>query len=165
MFNTLYLRLALIASIVTLFVGLGYATYNHIYDKGAASVQAKWDAVEAKRSSVIADLKTKSDLTTLELKKESETQIRLLNEKNKNLTATVASITRELHNRPDRPSVSDVPNNTAFNPVCTGSTGKELYRADAEFLIREAARAEKLIVLLESCKAQYNSVYEAFDKK
>ena len=164
MFNALYIRLALIAGLLALVGGLGYVTYSHIYDKGAASVQAKWDAVEAERSTVIADLKSKSDLATLTMKKESETQMRLLNEKNKSLNATVATITRELRNRPDRPSGANMPSSTTTEPTCTGSTGKELYRADAEFLIGEAARAERLIILLESCKAQYNSVYQEYLK-
>lgn len=159
-FNTLYVRLAIIAIVI----GLGYMSYNHIYDKGADSVQVKWDAVEAERSAVIADLQAKSDLATQAMKKESETQMRLLNEKNKSLNATVATITRELRNRPDRPSGTNVPGNTTPEPTCTGSTGKELYRADAEFLIGEAARAERLIILLESCKAQYNSVRQEYLK-
>ena len=163
-FNTLYVRLALTVGLIALVVGLGYMTYNHIYDKGANSVQVKWDAVEAERSAVIADLKNKSELAELAMKKESETQLRLLNEKNKNLNATVAAITRELRNRPDRPSSTNVPSNTAPESTCTAATGKELYRADAEFLIGEATRAERLIILLESCKAQYNSVYQEYLK-
>ena len=163
-FNTLYVRLALIAGVIALIVGLGYVTYNHIYDKGADSVQVKWDAVEAERSAVIADLKNKSELAELAMKKESETQLRLLNEKNKNLNATVAAITRELRNRPERPSNTNVPGGATPESTCTAATGKELYRADAEFLIGEAARAERLILLLESCKAQYNSVYQEYLK-
>jgi hypothetical protein len=120
----------------------------------------EWDKDKADRAIVIEDLKTKAALSELTMKKESENQVRILNEKNKNLVATVAAITRELQNRPDRPSGPDVSNGAATESTCTGSTGKELYRADAEFLIGEAARAEGLILLLESCKAQYNSVYQ-----
>lgn len=163
MFNNLYIRLSIVTGLIALIGGLGYITYDHIYDKGADSVQVKWDAVEAERSKVIADLKAKSDLAALVMKKESETQLRLLNEKNKSLNATVATITRELRNRPERPSSTNVPSNTTTEPTL-GRTGKELYRADAEFLIGEAARAEKLIILLESCKAQYNSMYQEYLK-
>ena len=166
MFNTLYVRLAIIAIVI----GLGYTAYNNFYDnvfdKGANSVQVKWDAVETERSKVAAEEKTKKAMADLAMKKESETQLRLLNEKNKSLNATVATITRELRNRPDRPTnpgTTNLPSNPTTEPA-TGSTGKELYRADAEFLIGEAARAEKLIILLESCKAQYNSVYQEYLK-
>ena len=164
LFSTLYVRLALIAAAIVFVMGLGFMVYDHIYDQGAASVQVKWDAVEAERNAVIADLKIKSNLAALVMKKESETQMRLLNEKNKSLNATVAVITRELRNRPERPSVTNVPSSAAPESTCTAATGKELYRADAEFLIREAARAEKLIILLESCKAQYNTVYQEYKK-
>jgi hypothetical protein len=164
MFKTLYVRLALIAVLIALVSGLGYITYNHIYDKGAASVQVKWDKIEAERSVIIAEQESKKALAELAMKKESDAQLRLLNEKNKSLNATVVAITRELRNRPNRPSSTNVPGNTTPEPTCTGSTGKELYRADAEFLIGEAARAERLIILLESCKAQYNSVRQEYLK-
>ena len=159
MFKTLYGRLALFATILALLGGLGYMVYSNIYNKGAESVQVKWDAVEAERSAVIADQQRKSDLAALVMKKESEAQMRLLNEKNKSLNATVATITRELRNRPNRPSSTNVPSNTTSEPAA-GGTGKELYRADAEFLVGEAARAEKLIIQLESCRAQYNFIYQ-----
>lgn len=142
-------------------LGLGYITYNHIYDKGAASVQAQWDEVEAKRAAVITDLKAKAAQSELIMKTESENQMRLLNEKNKTLVATVATITRELQNRPDRPSSTDVSSNTT---PAVGATGKELYRADAEFLIGEATRAEQVRNQLEYCTSQYNSVYQEYLK-
>jgi hypothetical protein len=170
MFNTLYVRLAIIAIVVSSVIGLGYTAYNNfrdnIFTEGANSVQVKWDAVETERSKVVAEEKTKKALADLAMKNESEAQMRLLNEKNKSLNATVATITRELRNRPDRPTnpgTTNLPSNPTTEPA-TGSTGKELYRADAEFLIGEAARAEKLIILLESCKAQYNSVYQEYLK-
>lgn len=141
-------------------LALGYVGYNHVYDKGAASVQVLWDKVEADRAAVIEKLKSDAALSALNMKKESENQVRLLNEKNKNLVATVAAITRELQNRPDRPSGTDVPGNPTPVPVCPGATGKELYRADAEFLIGEAARAETVRNQLEYCVSQYNSVYQ-----
>ena len=159
MFPLSLLNIKLIAAGIGLaaVLGLGYVGYNHVYDKGAASVQVLWDKVEADRAAVIADLKAKAALSELTMKKESENQVRLLNEKNKNLVATVAAITRELQNRPDRPSGTDV----SGNPTpAVGATGKELYRADAEFLIGEATRAETVRNQLEYCTAQYNTVYQ-----
>jgi hypothetical protein len=159
MFTSLYVRAGILAALLAAILGIGWTTYNHIYNKGAASVQVLWDKVEADRAAVIADLKTKAALSELTLKKESENQVRLLNEKNKSLVATVAAITRELQNRPNRPSGTDVPGNTT-PVISTGATGKELYRADAEFLIGEAARAETVRNQLEYCVNQYNSVYQ-----
>jgi len=168
-FNTLYVRLAIIAIVVSSVIGLGYTAYNNfrdnIFNEGANSVQIKWDAVETERSKVVAEEESKNSLAELAMKKESEAQMRLLNEKNKSLNSTVATLTRELRNRPDRPtstSGSDVSGNTAN--VNSGATGKELYRADAEFLIGEAARAEQVRNQLEYCVSKYNSVYEEYLK-
>jgi hypothetical protein len=163
MFPLSLFNIKLIAAAIGLaaVLGLGYVGYNHVYDKGAASVQVLWDKVEADRAAVIADLKTKAALSELTMKKESENQVRLLNEKNKNLVATVTAITRELQNRPDRPSSTDVPGNTT---TTVGATGKELYRADAEFLIGEATRAEQVRNQLEYCTSQYNTVYQEYLK-
>lgn len=160
MFPLSALNIKLIAAGIGLaaVLALGYIGYNHVYDKGAASVQVLWDKVEADRAAVIEKLKADAALSELTMKKESENQVRLLNEKNKNLVATVAAITRELQNRPDRPSGTDVSGNPT--PVCPGATGKELYRADAEFLIGEAARAETVRNQLEYCVSQYNIVYQ-----
>ena len=161
MFASLYLRLGVLAVACALIFGLGYKAYNHVYDKGAASVQVLWDKVEADRNAVIADLKSKAALSELTMKTESDKQLRLLNDKNKTLTATVATITRELQSRPDRPSSSsaDVSGSPTTPAGPTGATGQELYRPDAEFLIGEAARAEKLGNDLEYCINKYNSVY------
>lgn len=53
-----------------------------------------------------------------------------------------------LRNRPARPA-ANLPGTPAA--ACPGATGAELYRADAEFLTREAARADELRTGLEAC--------------
>ena len=58
----------------------------------------------------------------------------------------------ELRQRQDRPSSAD----TARD--CKGTTGAELSRQDAEFLTREAARADQLRSALELCYRQYDAV-------
>lgn len=48
---------------------------------------------------------------------------------------------------------------TSTNPTdCEGTTGRELSREDAEFLTREAARAERLRQALGACYVQYEEV-------
>ena len=61
----------------------------------------------------------------------------------------------ELRQRQDRPSSTD----TARD--CKGTTGAELSRQDAEFLAREAARADQLRSALELCYRQYDTVRES----
>jgi hypothetical protein len=55
----------------------------------------------------------------------------------------------------DRPNRGDLPRDTA---PCGAATGAELSRQDAEFLVREAARADAVTLELNYCVAQYNSL-------
>lgn len=47
---------------------------------------------------------------------------------------------------------------------CKGATGAELSRQDAEFLTREAARADQLRAALQMCYQQYDAVRDALIK-
>lgn len=58
-------------------------------------------------------------------------------------------------------SLRDRPKRSATLPdtprvECSGATGRELSREDAEFLVREAARADTLRAGLEACYAAYD---------
>lgn len=53
-----------------------------------------------------------------------------------------------LRNRPDRPAAG-MPE--AAQADCEGGTGAELFRTDAEFLAREAARADEQRAGLDAC--------------
>jgi hypothetical protein len=70
----------------------------------------------------------------------------------KAISGKLQSALGELRQRQDRPSSSD----TARD--CKGTTGAELSRQDAEFLTREAARADQLRSALELCYRQYDAV-------
>lgn len=65
-----------------------------------------------------------------------------------------------LQHRPDRKpaAASSVPGAT---PACQGATGVELSRADAGFLVGEAARADEQREALRACYAAYDSVLRA----
>ena len=61
-----------------------------------------------------------------------------------------------LRNRKERPAViREVPGAPA---ACDGARGSELYREDAEFLTREAARADETAAKLNACIQQYNEL-------
>lgn len=45
--------------------------------------------------------------------------------------------------------------------ACRGSTGSELSREDAEFLVREAARADELVEQLRESRGQVNALRRA----
>ena len=68
------------------------------------------------------------------------------------ISGKLQSALSELRQRQDRSGSTD----TARN--CKGTTGSELSRQDAEFLAREAARADQLRAALELCYRQYDAV-------
>lgn len=70
------------------------------------------------------------------------------------ISSKLQSTLSELRQRQDRLSSAD----TARD--CKGTTGAELSRQDAEFLTREAARADQLRSALELCYRQYDTVRE-----
>lgn len=61
-----------------------------------------------------------------------------------------------------RPERSEVPTVTTIGTSCTGA---ELFRQDAEFLIREAARADELEATLRQCEATYNAARKELNKE
>lgn len=76
-----------------------------------------------------------------------ETKIRTIN------TQLVAAL-NELRERPTRTSVVY----TKSPCDCPGARGSQLFREDAEFLTREAARADRLATALQACYASYEAV-------
>lgn len=82
----------------------------------------------------------------------------------KNLNARVASLTRSLQERPNRPDSSGVSNDSRVEETKQGATGAQLYREDGIFLAREATRAELIKEELQTCYKSYDSAKEALDK-
>lgn len=71
----------------------------------------------------------------------------------KNLNSRLESVNAELQQRKKRDS-----HNSTDTAACSGATGAELSREDAEFLAREASRADQVVENLNYCIAQYNSL-------
>lgn len=151
-------KLALYVLLLAALTGLGYYTYNHVYDSGAQSVQVKWDKVAQERKIQIHNLIIESAKKTSTLQATADKQKKESNEK---ITALNKSISVIVNGMSDRTKRTDISSNPAGADACTKSgtscDGTKLYREDAEFLIREAGRAEKLIVDLQECQNQYNA--------
>lgn len=83
-------------------------------------------------------------------RKQQEKVNEALREQNSALAGVADKLRLELgrmRNRPERPTVvPEVPRS-----ACEGSTGAELSRPDAEFLAREAARADEIRAGLVAC--------------
>lgn len=120
----------------------GWRMESDIADLRANHAEAARSAEASARSREQAATAT---LATIEQKASDE---------KKSLAAQLAVVTRELRNRPERPSGGDVPKG-AGNPV--GCTGAGLFAPDARFLIGETARANQLRIDLAACREKYDA--------
>jgi DNA anti-recombination protein RmuC len=71
----------------------------------------------------------------------------------KNLNSRLESVNAELQQREKRDS-----RESTDTAACSGATGAELSREDAEFLARFAAEADQVVENLNYCIAQYNKI-------
>ena len=130
----------LILAVVLAFVANGF--YWHA--NGSNAADTRWKAkIEQQR----ADAEAKA-------REQEKTWQEAANAIVKNQDAKLAATRRNLdaalnglRDRPDRPAADTKPTGTD----CTCSTGAGLCKQDAEFLVREASRADSIRVGLEAC--------------
>ena len=139
-------------------IGLGWAGYNWVYDRGADSVQVKWDAEKLDQAQQSAKVAADALATTKSLQDGADAERKAKNEQIANLNTKLGVAIAGLRDRTPRPSSGDLPKSTGAGTVCTGAG---LYRDDGEFLTRLAARAKALDIKLASCEADYARVANA----
>jgi hypothetical protein len=106
----------------------------------------------------IKSLKSESELKdkVQTIKGEKDAQIKAIDRK---YSTTIAS----LLNRPERSTSSNPTTSTCNAESTQGATGKELYRNDAEVLVRFARDTEELKTYLLACYQQYDTVKDQLD--
>ncbi len=149
--------------IVGFVVALGVATvtgYMRGDTAGRAAIQQQWDAERTQQAEAHAmaleaarNKEQAMQASADQLRKEKDREIRDLNSR-------AAALTNSLRVRPERPAPqsSTVPAAASTGPAVAVCTGAELPRPDAEFLAREAARADELRAALKQCLTQYQAV-------
>lgn len=144
-----WLELAVVAAVVA----FGWWGYNTIYDRGAASVQVKWDAEkQAVAIKIAADKAIALDDERL-LQQEHDKQVEVKNAQIKNLNTQLVAALAGLSNHPERPTGgASVPTDTAHGAGCYPA---QLYREDAGVAIKLAAEADQLRIDLAACQADY----------
>jgi len=109
------------------------------YDQGFNKCTA--DNVTSVNEAVAADRKSEKEKQD-EVDEQTQTQIREIGVINAGLLDDIIKL-RKRANRKQQPSGAE--------SLCKGATGSDLSFADAEFLTREAARADEIRVGLEAC--------------
>lgn len=112
----------------------------HVYDKRQAVNKA---VKEVHQSYIIAaeKVKNKAKEEKIILLSEQQKEREIRDEKINSLNTKLANANRMLLSRKERPKDSGEPSS-----IGSSCTGRELYRQDGEFLIGEAARADKVVI-------------------
>jgi hypothetical protein len=147
-------------AVVALLIGAVWLAYGWAYDRGAASRQAEWDADKLQVANASAKVAADALSTTKALAATIDNQRSQTNAQINALNTSLAGAIAGLRERPPRDSAGGVPRNPATG-AAIGATGADLLRQDAEFLVREAARADRLRLQLAQCQAAYQSARDA----
>lgn len=132
----------MILAVVIAFVLNGF----YWFAKGVSSEDTRWTAkVTAERLQATEAARAKETMWQGVVNETSKAYLTQISGIRGNLAVALGS----LRDRPERPR--DLP--AAARADCAGGTGAELSRPDAEFLSREAARADELRAGLETCYA------------
>ena len=136
MFSTIQFKLIayIVAIVLTFFAGWTVNGWRY-QKKEAAQIIAQEKAIQQK----IAQNQTATD----QIRKDKDAQIQSINDQ-------LANALVQLRSRPSR-------NQYSTNNGQDG-TGRSLSAEDAEFLIREATRADQIRTALDACYKQYDSV-------
>ena len=129
-------------------------THWKAYTAGKHTVEAKWNAERLDVAKQTFRLLEQTTRTTTNLEAAADQLSKAKNATIKTISLRLAAALDGLRNRPERPADPILPS-TSEAGANTGCTGAQLYRSDAEFLVREAARAEQLIADLAQCQARY----------
>ena len=128
---TTWLKLGAIVAVSALMWYMGYSFEASRFERYKADQIAQVQKIEHEQQAA-----------TDQIRKQKDAQIEAINNQ-------LANAISELRKRPGR---SDQANNGQ------GCSGRALYAEDAEFLIREAARADKIRAGLAACYEQYDAI-------
>lgn len=125
-----------------------------IYRSGKAVKGAEFDAykISQQEQRILADRANRNTERAWQDAANQSTKAK--DEQILNINARLDDALGRLRDRPARP-LGDVP---ASASTCKGATGAGIYAEDGQFLIREAARADKLRAALTACYSQYDAL-------
>lgn len=140
------IKLALVALICLLAIGY------HEYDKASAvqnareelSAQYNQKLLEATQKALQAQKKMQLDADIKQQEKDAQI---------KDINSLLTAALNELRNRPKRPA-----DGSTTAQAASSCTGRALFQEDAEFLTREAARADRILVERDYYYNQYESI-------
>ena len=142
-----------------------FGAYKRGLHHGEAKIQAKWDSERTAIMQAAQQAIQERIAAEEQLRRQADEQQKTYQQKITRLTADRDALLRSVRERPSRDSGGDVPGTAAAGDRCAGCTGAGLSREDAEFLVGEAARADRIAEQLSACVAQYEAAREAVKRQ
>lgn len=149
--NPWFISASLIAIIVAAAGG-----YFQGSEHGQAKIQALWDKEKAAQYAEYAKGQEAARAKEQELQAGADRLRREKDAEIRNLNARAVALNNSLQHRPTRTSEAGSVSDTSKS--CSGASGKELARGDAEFLVRYASEAARLQADLNQCIRQYEAL-------
>lgn len=126
-----------------------------VYRAGKANVRADFDAYRIAQTQALQKAEAESRAKEQQWQDSANQTTKAKDEAIQNIHARLDDALGELRKRPQRPASGTVPASSCDGK---GTTGAGIYAQDAEFLVREAARADQLRTSLGACYSQYNAL-------
>jgi len=150
---------ALVGAMAAVLAGVGVWAYRTGYQEA----ERKFAAERLEVQKAVVRSMERRFVVEQSLREKSDAQTKSYAARVSRLVAERDRLVAGLRNRPERPSRPDVPESSAAGEAPQSCAGDRLYRSDAEFLVREAARADLIRAALERCQAQYDEVRRAIN--
>jgi hypothetical protein len=145
----------LLGSLVAIIAAAG-AGYFQGSEHGQAKVQNLWDKEKAAQYAEYAKAQEEARKKEQELQANADQLRREKDVEIRNLNARATALNNSLQHRPTRTSeAGSLPNSSKS---CSGASGKELARGDAEFLVWYATEAARIQADLNQCIRQYEAL-------
>lgn len=142
-------------------VGIAGGSYFEGRIDGKTAVQAQWNAEKADQETRLAETvgayREHEQKLAQQVNDINQEKNRAVNDLEQRV-AVLSSRVRQFAERPDVPAATEAAADGKNRPVHCGPV---IYRPDAEFLGREAERAEKLRFSLLACQRQYDAAAQA----
>lgn len=158
MFGPIVLRVLPYVGVFFAALALGWQVNGWRLNSKLEELQSKYSLAYAAAQQAAREKEQSMQATADKLRRDKDAQINSLN-------ARVRTLTAELQNRPERPTTSSITPDARLGLVAKGCSGAELYREDAEFLVREAARADTIREGYRQCTQQYETVRKYLHSK
>jgi hypothetical protein len=145
----------LLGSLVAVIAAAG-AGYFQGSEHGQAKVQNLWDKEKAAQYAEYAKAQEEARKKEQELQANADKLRQEKDREIRDLNARATALNNILQHRPTRTSeAGSLPNSSKS---CSGASGKELARGDAEFLVWYATEAARIQADLNQCIRQYEAL-------